>query len=255
MKRLVVASLFVLPITAIGIWVVDWYLGLLRLPESPPIVRVPSLKKEPPPASLDCTGVKPNLKYKQEYTFRTDWFSDDIPVWTKALEPFRGKAKIRYLEVGVFEGRSLFWALENIFTDPSSELVGIDPFIEEEGVFTTDTKDFKKVFYKNLELSGAANRIKIIEGFSQVELRYLKEPFDVIYIDGSHSAQDVLEDAIQCKRLLKEGGLLIFDDYGWPGVHKAVDTWYDFFHEDLEVLHKEKQVIFRLKKHGVATKW
>jgi predicted O-methyltransferase YrrM len=40
--------------------------------------------------------------------------------------------------------------------------------------------------------------------------------FDEIYVDGSHVADDVLTDGIIAWRLLKQGGVLIFDDFLWP---------------------------------------
>jgi predicted O-methyltransferase YrrM len=39
------------------------------------------------------------------------------------------------------------------------------------------------------------------------------QKFDVIYVDGSHLACDVLFDAVNSFKLLKVGGLMIFDDY------------------------------------------
>src|SRR5579872_599214 len=59
--------------------------------------------------------------------FSCDFLSPNLPVWEKFLAPLRGKPGIRYLEIGVLEGRSLFWMLENIFTDPTSHATAIDP--------------------------------------------------------------------------------------------------------------------------------
>ena len=42
-----------------------------------------------------------------------------------------------------------------------------------------------------------------------------KELFDLIYIDGSHTAPDVLTDAVLAFQLLRVGGVMIFDDYLW----------------------------------------
>ena len=48
--------------------------------------------------------------------------------------------------------------------------------------------------------------------------------FDLIYIDGSHQASDVLVDAIMSFELLKLGGVMIFDDYIWNEANlKAID--------------------------------
>jgi len=41
------------------------------------------------------------------------------------------------------------------------------------------------------------------------------ERFDLVYIDGSHEAADVLADAVLAWPLLKPGGLLGFDGYTW----------------------------------------
>jgi predicted O-methyltransferase YrrM len=39
--------------------------------------------------------------------------------------------------------------------------------------------------------------------------------YDLIYIDGSHYADDVIIDSILAFSLLKKNGILIFDDYLW----------------------------------------
>ena len=41
------------------------------------------------------------------------------------------------------------------------------------------------------------------------------QKFDLIYIDGSHYAKDVYEDAINSFKILNKGGFLIFDDFLW----------------------------------------
>jgi predicted O-methyltransferase YrrM len=48
------------------------------------------------------------------------------------------------------------------------------------------------------------------------------EFFDFAFIDGCHFAKYVLEDAVLSFKLLKMGGILIFDDYGW-GIHTQDD--------------------------------
>ena len=40
--------------------------------------------------------------------------------------PYRGRPGLRYLEVGVFEGRSLLWMIDQVLTHPSSQATGID---------------------------------------------------------------------------------------------------------------------------------
>jgi predicted O-methyltransferase YrrM len=53
-------------------------------------------------------------------------------------------------------------------------------------------------------------------GQSQDVLRGLSgERFDLVHVDGSHAAADVLADAVLAWTLLVPGGILGFDDYGW----------------------------------------
>ncbi len=42
---------------------------------------------------------------------------------------------------------------------------------------------------------------------------YLFRQIDFVYIDGGHSASDVLLDAAMSFRLLRRGGVMVFDDY------------------------------------------
>jgi predicted O-methyltransferase YrrM len=55
-------------------------------------------------------------------------------------------------------------------------------------------------------------------GYSNLEVPKFEDAyFDIIYIDGNHNPEYVLEDAVLCFRKLKPNGMLIFDDYGWGG--------------------------------------
>ena len=42
-----------------------------------------------------------------------------------------------------------------------------------------------------------------------------KESVDLVYIDGSHMAKNVLEDSVNAFYTLKNNGYIVWDDYGW----------------------------------------
>jgi predicted O-methyltransferase YrrM len=182
--------------------------------------------------------------YKKEYEFTQDWFTVRIPKWTEILEPFKGKPNLHYLEIGVHEGRSALWMLENILTHPTARITCLDIFA---------LKATHDRFLANLKLSGFEDKTKIIKGKSQTTLRSLPlDSYDIVYIDGSHVAPGVLLDATLSWDLLKKGGIMIFDDYMWkwelPPQERpkiAIEAFLRIFKNELQVLHQEYQIIIK----------
>lgn len=195
-----------------------------------------------------------NPPYQKRYDFSSDWFTQNIPIWQEVLKPYRGEPNVSYLEVGAYEGGSVIWMLENILTHPTARLTAIDVF----------SGPYKDKYFRNIEQSGSSDKVTTITAYSQLALRNLPlNSFDVIYIDGSHAKQDVLEDAVLSWRLLKKGGLLIFDDYRWAGCFGennttdptdcpkvAIDPFFQCFERYFEVVHNGKQLILRKKGDG-----
>jgi predicted O-methyltransferase YrrM len=185
----------------------------------------------------------------KEYQFSFDWVSQNTKVWEEVLSQYKHKPRVHYLEIGVFEGRSLIWMLENILTHPTSKATCIDIF----------PRDLEQTFLANLEMSGFAQKTTTIKGYSQTQLRKLPfGSFDIIYIDGSHRAPDVLADAVFCWPLLKQNGVLIFDDYQWMkgnfppqerpelAINSFVGTYIDY----IDTVHTGHQFI--VQKTGYA---
>jgi predicted O-methyltransferase YrrM len=59
-----------------------------------------------------------------------------------------------------------------------------------------------------------------------------QQEFDFIYVDGSHTAYDVMTDACMAWGLLKKGGVMLFDDYLWadmPGLLHRPKLGIDYF--------------------------
>lgn len=182
----------------------------------------------------------------QKYSFTEDWTTRNTPTWDKALLRYKGKPDIHYLEIGVFEGRTLFWMLENILTHSTAKATCIDIF----------TGNYEKKFLGNLNISGFTDKVIVIKEMSQTALRNLPlNSFDIIYIDGDHAAAGVLADAVLSWSLLKAGGILIFDDYGWSAdipmdlkPRLAIDTFITSYGDFIEILEQNYQVILRKRK-------
>ncbi|MCM8787689.1 MAG: class I SAM-dependent methyltransferase [Candidatus Omnitrophica bacterium] len=201
---------------------------------------------------------KKQINTAKKYNFSVDNFSSRIPLWEKILQKFKGKPNIHYLEIGLFEGKSFLWMLENILTHPTSTATGIDPFTKTKTYPLYRSLEYEKFFYKNLKISGLNKKTKIIKGFAQVELKKLPHNFyDIIYIDGDHSANAVLINAVLCWFLLKKEGILIFDDYLWkmdelPAYKRpkdAIDCFTETYKDYLSVIHKGYQCIIQKKDY------
>lgn len=189
---------------------------------------------------------KPGAKY----TFTSDWFTYNIPTWNRVLQDMKGRPNLTYLEVGPYEGRSFFWIMDNVLTHPSSRAIAIDTFDKFYD------NDFEKTFFENLDRSGRKSNVTVMKGASQQKLREIKlNSVDLIYIDGDHGSKGVLMDALFSWDLLKEGGILIFDDYNWdyllPAEMRptiALDVFMALFQDEFEILVKDYQLIVQKKR-------
>jgi predicted O-methyltransferase YrrM len=179
-----------------------------------------------------------------EYSFSADWVSRAVPLWTRCLREFRGRAGVRLLEVGSFEGRSAVWFLANVLTHPTASITCVDVFCSRLA---------HRRFDHNVKVSGFAHKVTKRVGRSQEVLADLpRESYDIAYIDGSHRAADVRVDASLSWALVRPGGVLIFDDYRWkpeappharPQI--AIDDFLDEVSAERELLFKGFQVVVR----------
>ncbi|MBF2072465.1 MAG: tetratricopeptide repeat protein [Synechococcales cyanobacterium C42_A2020_086] len=179
----------------------------------------------------------------RNYQFTHDWFTHNIATWQVHLQPFAHRPRLQILEIGSFEGMSACWLLDHILTHPLARLTCIDLYFQES-------------FEMNIALTGAAEKVTQLVGDSHQILTTLpSETYDVIYIDGCHLANHVHQDAALSWRLLKVGGLMIFDDYEWidtshPGqeTHLGIDAFLASMKTQMTVVHQGYQVIVQKLK-------
>lgn len=155
----------------------------------------------------------PNFKGIQYHT-ATKWFPF-VDVKEYQDRP------IHYLEIGVLCGASLISVAQTYGAHKDSQLVGIDPW-EDYEEYPQYKKCLSTMYASCLEnlktYSSEAERITLQRGYShQVIQTFPDNTFDIIYVDGNHQPDYVLEDAVLSFRKLKVGGILIFDDYGFNG--------------------------------------
>ena len=166
---------------------------------------------------------------------------------------------ITYLEIGAFYGASLMFVANSYGAHPESKLHCIDPW-EDYGDYSEykgQINNVHETFVSNLEKSGHKSKVTIHRGYSNTELPKLTdETFDIIYVDGNHEAEFVLEDAVLSFRKLKQGGIMIFDDYGNGDpecVKRGVDAFLTGYHKQYVYLGLKNQQVFIQKLYNFQT--
>lgn len=186
------------------------------------------------------------------FEFTTDWFDRYRPTWDRMLGRLKPK---RILEVGSFEGRSICYLIGKCAEFHPLEIHCVDPWdggnrYDREAMIAVEAR-----FDRNV-----AHAMKL--GRNPVLLHKHKKPssaalagilasraaadFDLIYIDGSHQAPDVLTDAVLAFQLLRVGGMMVFDDYLWCDEPEgrqdslnmpkpAIDAFVNIFQRKLKV--------------------
>lgn len=173
--------------------------------------------------------------------FTSDWHSPHVPLWLEYLGPLDGRP-VRCLEIGSHEGRSAVWIVQHVLSHPDSTLTCIDPWPNTAA---------EQRFDANVSELGRAKQVRKLKTESWRALPLLTPGFEFAYVDGHHEGRHVLEDAIHAFRLVKVGGLVIFDDYRNRPLavvqppQPAIDAFLILWSDCLTILHQDEQVVIR----------
>jgi len=165
----------------------------------------------------ECTSViKPYNKLPidldwfigQQYRLCDNWFQV-IDVNKYSITP------INYLEIGTFYGANVLSVAQTYGKHDDSKLYCIDPWEEYDDYpeYKGEQENTYEMFVKNVDSSIYKHKIFTKRGYSNNRiLEFQDNFFDLIYIDGNHEPEYVLEDAVLSFRKLKPDGIMIFDD-------------------------------------------
>lgn len=162
----------------------------------------------------------------------------------------------RIVEIGVYRGR-LFLPLARLMTRLGrGEMIGIDPYsaaaavqrdVQLTGIDlvswpeTVDWEGLHGEVLAGIERWDLGERAHLIRARSEDVAQDLANvPIDLLHVDGNHDREAVNRDLELYLPLMREGGILVMDDVGWPSVRPL-----------FEQLAEEHQALFRMTESGV----
>jgi hypothetical protein len=174
----------------------------------------------------------------------------------KFLNEFKNQSNLNFLQLGAYTGDATVWVVENIFKDKSCFITDVDTWLGSDET-AHQSINFNEVylFYKNrIESYNYCVNVKKQTTFSFLlkEVNNYESFYDFVYIDADHMASSVLIDSELSWRILKNGGIMAFDDYTWgkslpfyksPKI--AIDIFLETHKAELEILEKNHQVWVR----------
>lgn len=115
------------------------------------------------------------------------------------------------LEVGVYLYTSSLAFLRHMETSSRAQLISVDPIHNRGGIEFRHHND-----------SVNSRWFRVIARSQDYLPKLPPETFDLIFIDGDHSAEAVQEDAKNALRLIAHNGTIIFHDFGSKPLRQAV---------------------------------
>lgn len=145
------------------------------------------------------------------------------------------------VEIGSFLGRSTKYLANSFFMSEKTnvKIYCIDTWEGSgEEHATVDLKDLYEEFRDNLHFYIGRNMVMPLRGRSDnVDFLSMFEDksVDAIVVDGSHTYEDVWADVYNWWPKLKDGGIMIGDDYNWESVKQGAHKGFTELKEKAEM--------------------
>ena len=161
------------------------------------------------------------------------------------LRTILGKENKNYLEIGSYIGSSSSLLLQHEY---STNIYCVDPLNLKPNHYN-GVLNQEETLKKNLNNNNIHNNhIKIYKNFSNdkkllTEIKDLK--IDILFIDGCHKYQSVINDFNNYKDKVNKGGFIVFDDYLDYKYSSEVKKAVDFIVNNYDL--KEFEIIGSIK--------
>ena len=174
--------------------------------------------------------------YKKYFINEDEKSTWDPSIFSKLIEEnLKKETSLILLEIGVARGSTSKFTIDKL-NDKILTYYGVDPYKSNYDFtdgFSYHNQDLMNNLYKFVIEKVNDPRFTLIRKKSNVAyLDFDDNSIDAIYIDGNHSYKEVIKDIKCWSPKVKQGGLIIGDDYlVFEGVRKAVNEYFLDFNE------------------------
>ena len=140
--------------------------------------------------------------FSKEFNFTKNWFKTREVKITKHINPNK---RIDVLEIGCYEGQSTCFFLEKLLKNKDSKLHCVDPYFISEVDSSIEQR-----FHENIKLTSHGKNPPV-KFFRQTSDKYFKKnncKFDLIYVDGHNTPNQIERDLTNSWASLKKNGIL-----------------------------------------------
>jgi predicted O-methyltransferase YrrM len=163
------------------------------------------------------------LKYRSIFPYEgiPGWLTEDEAITLYELARQAPDNAAVAVEIGSWQGKSSLVLAKGLKGKTKPTLYCIDPFNGDAGAsdrviysraLSTMNKSLKEAFLDNMRRHGVLDVVHPLEGYSFEFAAGFKDPIDLLFIDGAHEYDAVLQDYDQWSPLLRPGGMIAFHD-------------------------------------------
>ena len=163
------------------------------------------------------------IKYSSIFPYEgiPGWLSEDEAITLYELALSLPHDRPVAVEIGSWLGKSSLVLSKGLKGKIGPKLYCIDPFNGDadevdRAMYGREmrkmNRTLKETFLDNMKKHGVLDVVRPMEGYSFEFAADFKEPIDLLFIDGNHDYEAVLQDYEQWSPLVKPGGTIAFHD-------------------------------------------